>query len=363
MALCGLSDSPLDRLVLQAAIDARAPSTVARSDRHWDEFGRWAVNAGFSPHPPIAVPVICRYIAALGLRGVNPAPRIQDLGQRHTDLGLQNPKHVQLVRLVLEGTIRQLGRQGALTSRPTRASYRPWYTRYLLAAMSTLGLWELAITANSSLKSRRDFRNLALVHTQAMCFMRRSAIVNLRVGDVTFFDDRVEIFQRSSKTDQRCRGRTHVFKDFGSIADLSRVLRHHLKVGGHAADPAAALFFPMRKKVLSATEMRVPLSRDTVGGIVRLMADRLHALPVKPEGLEPAGRFAGHSPRYGAAVSLAEANAPDNLTRARGGWAPESKKIFVYLAKARRPWTLAPPRLEAEVLLLRLDDGDLPIPR
>ena len=119
--------------------------------------------------------------------------------------------------------------------------------------------------------------------------MRRSELVALKVNDLTFSPEGIEIFICHSKTDQHHQGQ-RIFVPRGGEPCPVTTLENWLKVSGISV---GVLF---RRVSRADRLLTIPLQGQAVAGIVHRAASGA--------GLD-ASRFAGHSLRSGFATSAA----------------------------------------------------------
>lgn len=219
---------------------------------------------------------LARYIAERAdcHRPSTVARRVVGIGQAHVACGFADPSKDALVRAVLRGVRRELG----MAQR--RAA--PLMRDDLLAALEKLPT------------DLRGVRDRALLLLGFAGGLRRSEIVQLDAGDLTFVADGLNIRLRHSKTDQEGAGRT--------IA---------VPYGRTAACPVGAMRGWLDASQIQAGPAFRGISRCGVVSASRL-SDQVVSLVVKAQ-MAALGRapdaYSGHSLRAGFVTSAAQAGA------------------------------------------------------
>lgn len=151
---------------------------------------------------------------------------------------------------------------------------------------------------------------------------RASTLGHLKLQDVRFLREHVDIYIARSKTDQEGRGR-HIFVEYPA-ADSSPLhpitaLRHHLKINNITEG------YLFRAFSASGRPLRRPLAGRGVNTAVKwLCYDTL--------GLQ--GLYSGHSIRIGAATALAEAGAEDHVIRRTCGWTGPYAQTYLRFSRS-----------------------------
>ncbi|MDY0002803.1 MAG: site-specific integrase [Polyangia bacterium] len=268
---------PVD-LVAQArdfASASRAPSTLRGYQTCWHHFSEWCSLHGFRPLPALPE-VVALYLTdrARTLRPQSLGKYLSAISVAHKTAGYDSPTCNPKVGTLLQGIRRTLG----CTEVGKDALLVPDLRRILDACPQdqTLGL-----------------RDRALILLGFASAMRRSEIVSLDVGDVSFGTEGVTIHLRRSKTDQEGHGR---------------------RIGiPHGTHPDTCPCLALRAWLDSSGVRDGPLLRGvTRHGHVQpgRMASRTVARAVQRRaseaGLDP-DRFGAHSLRSGFATSAAMA--------------------------------------------------------
>ena len=182
---------PLAPVVEQAREYARRSKSAATRRGYaadWKSFTRWCDEKGLLALP--ATPeTVALYISdcANRLKASSIQRHVSAISQGHCALGHESPCRNPIVRSVMAGIRRTLG------TAPTQKA--PLLTADLKAMVDAL--------PNSTI----GIRDRALLLLGFACASRRSELVSLDVGDLSFSDDGIAVLLRRSKTDQEGVGR------------------------------------------------------------------------------------------------------------------------------------------------------------
>jgi integrase len=266
---------------------AKAPNTLRAYRTDWADFRAWCELHRLEP-PPATPETISLYRADLASthKVSTLIRRLSGISQAHQAAGVPTPTTAAQVRLVFQGIRRTLG------SAPDQK--HPAITADVRAMVGTL--------EPGSLRGARD-RALLLVGFAGA--FRRSELVSLDVGDVTFSSDGLVVRLRRSKTDQEARGRT-VGLPFGSnpLTCPVRALRDWLERATIAHGP---IFRPVDRH---GTIKPTRLTDQSVALIVKRCATAV--------GLDRR-RYSGHSLRSGLATAAAMADVSERSIMAQTG--------------------------------------------
>jgi site-specific recombinase XerD len=267
---------------------AKAANTLKAYRNDWDDFCAWSGLHRLEPLPA-APQTVALYLTDLcKTHKVSTLyRRLSGISQAHQAAGHQpSPTRDPQVRLVFQGIRRTLG------AAPDQK--QPAITAEVRAMIEKLDL--------NTLSGVRD-RALLLVGFAGA--FRRSELVSLDVGDVTFSADGLVIQLRRSKTDQEGVGRK-VGLPFGSnpLTCPVRALREWLERGGLVRGP---IFRPVDRH---ANVKPQRLTDQSVALIVKRCA--------KDAGLD-AAHYAGHSLRSGLATAAAMADVSERSIMAQTG--------------------------------------------
>jgi integrase len=256
----------------EAAVNVRAPQTLASYKREWVAFERWCRAHTIQPLP-VTPSALALYVAHLGTwrkpSGVNVA--VAGIAWAHRCARAPSPHRDPVVLDQLEALRREKG------TRPARKA--PLTVDLLRRVVDAMG---------QDLEAVRD--RAILLFGFAGGF-RRSELVALDVADLTFSNEGVSVLLRKSKTDQHGAGITKPIP-FGGSAETCpvRVLRAWLDIASIAEGPI------FRRLDRAGRGKR--LSGHAVAKIVK---ERAAAVGLSPKDLS------GHSLRSGVATSAARA--------------------------------------------------------
>lgn len=269
---------------------ARAPATLRAYAADWRAFEAWCRLADLPPLPahPATVAAFVAAEADLGRKPSTLARRAIAIGLHHRALGYPRPQEhpaAQAIADVLKGAARRARR------RPVRKH----------AADADVTRDMLKACAGSSLRAHRDRALVALGMAGAF---RRSELVALRLSDLTWRDEGVDVLVRGSKTDQEGVGQVVAVLDGARIAPVTH-LRAWLLAAGLMDEGGG-----MPADQLECEVFRRVSRRDRL--VDTGMSDRAVALLVKrlaaAAGYDAAG-FSAHSLRAGFLTAAARARA------------------------------------------------------
>ena len=269
-----------------AAEASRAPSSERAYAADWRDFCAFAARIGRARLPAEAE-TVALYVADLTRRTRRPATiarKLAAVAVYHRSLDHPTPTDHDVVRAVVRGTRRQLG------------VAQPQKTALELDALRTV-----VLAIPDDLRGRRDRALLLIGWTAAL---RRSELVELEVGDLSFEPEGVVLTIRRSKTDREGAGAT-VPVPFG---------------GEEATCPVGALRRWLETTAVS--EGRVFRRIDRHGKLGPTLSDRalaeIVAARAAAAGLD--GDFAGHSLRAGFATAAARAGRSEAAIMRHGRW-------------------------------------------
>jgi site-specific recombinase XerC len=268
---------------------AKAPNTRRAYRTQWQTFAAWCARHGREPLPaaPATLALFLVARAQDGLKVASLGLALSAIRSAHFDAGLADPAANPAVRTVWEGIRRTHG-----------AAQR--------CAVPLTGDAVRSIVAALSKEGKRSVRDRALVLVGFGGAFRRSELVALDVGDLTFDAARgVVVWVRRSKTDQIGEG-ADVAIPFGSQPEVCPVRALEAWRAASCVEEGA-LF-------------RAVDRHGRVGGRLdgRDVARTLKELAARA-GLAPA-RVSGHSLRAGLATTAALAGRSDRAIMAQGRW-------------------------------------------
>lgn len=261
---------------LEYARASKAKATLKTYSSAWRSFTGWCESHGVGPLPS-SPEAVAAYIAQQAdcLRPVTIKKHLAAISTAHKAAGLSTPTNSEAVRLTMQGLRRVKG-----TAPAPKAALRTDHLRRMVA-----GLGDAAV-------ERRD-RALLLVGFSTG--MRRSEIVGLDIGDLSFEPEGVVLVIRRSKRDQEGQGRhVPVLRGHHDETCPVRALRSWISVLGREVGP---LFVRLDR---AGAGQR--LTGKSVALIVKLR--------VEQAGLDPV-LFAGHSLRRGFVSEAARGGASE----------------------------------------------------
>ncbi len=283
VALHGL----VDRALAYAA-EARSPATRRAYESDWKRFVAWcrAQKCTAMPADPRAVALYLAERADAGRKVSTIERELSAISEAHRRKNQPSPRAHVAVQEVLKGIRRTLG------TKPRQA-----------AALGIEDLRKLAIACPiSSLKGLRDRAILTLGFAGAL---RRSEIVGLDVGDVSFEGQGAKVTVRRSKTDQEASGTT-VAIPYGANPVTCPV--RSVQAWIRASDVTEG---PLFRSVNRHGRVGARLSGNDVARLLKSLADAA--------GI-PSESVSGHSLRAGFATEAARVGKNDRAIMRHGRW-------------------------------------------
>jgi site-specific recombinase XerD len=278
---------------------SKAEATLRAYRGDAGHFSLWCHAHGLEslPAKPDTVALYLTACAQAGAAVATLRRRLVSLSQMHKAAGHPSPTATETVRRTLSGIAR------GTDSRPRQvAPLRIGALRAMLAA-----------TPEEDLLAVRDHAILLLGFAGGF---RRSELAALRVEDLRFVEEGVDVLIRRSKTDQEGAGRT-IGIPRGRHPQTCPVLalQRWLRLAELTAGPLWLAITPngrpgtQRRNPAGRVGTR-PLSAQAIAGVVQRAAARA--------GLDP-GEFAGHSLRAGFATEAAAQGATERAIMAQTG--------------------------------------------
>ena len=299
--LRALADS-LPNTVLQS----RAPSTVRKYTGAFLRWKKWATNKpGVEALP--AVPIhVALYLQYLVQKGATVAPVVEAvnaLSWAHQVAVVDDPTSHPLVRSTLAGARRILARPVSKKEPVTKEM-----------------LHELVVKFGGEGATLSEVRTLTICLIGFTGFLRYDETASLKETDISLYEDHMELFIESSKTDQFRDGSRLVIARSGSITCPVRMLERYLQLAEiDLATPRDRLLF----RALVKTKLGYKL-RDS-GGLSYTRAREI-VLEMLGEAGYDKTVFGLHSLRSGGASAAASAGVPDRLFKRHGRWRSENAK-------------------------------------
>lgn len=314
---------PADRTIsdrTRERIERSVPDNTRRAyARWWAEFEDWCAAEHRTPLPATAE-TFADWTSSLCDRGLG-APSIQQamavVQSRHRAAGHKGEPASDAARRVLKTHRNEMADAGR---RAKEASPVTTSTLQLLVEKTPV---ERA-GGKPDVAGLRD--RCVLVLGFAM-FARRSELARLNISDIVFTDSGLEVYIRSSKTDQDAKGAVvKIPKGKRKTTNPVRVVREWLD--------ALAAQGVTEGRLLRAVDrngkVRGSLSPDGVNRIVRAAVGRAQ--------LEGAEKFSAHSLRAGGATSAYRAGASVSQIARHGRWSPDSPVVHRYI-RSVDDWT------------------------
>ena len=289
--------SHLPRVVLSG----KAPSTASKYSGAFARWKRWALTKQGIPVLPASPLHFCLYLSFLIQKSASPAPveeAVNALTWVHTMAVVEDPTKHPLVAQVVAGAKRIL-------AKPTTKK-EPISAEILASLVQKFGQASASLT---------DIRTLTICLISYAGFFRFSEVTNLKESDVVIYQDHLEIFVESSKTDQFRDGAWVVIArsntDLCPVAMLSRYM--------HMA--AITDLYLFRGIVNTKNGVRLCSNGSLSHTLVReLVLEKLALL-----GLDKT-TLGLHSLRSGGASAAANAGVPDQWFKRHGRWRSENAK-------------------------------------
>jgi site-specific recombinase XerD len=169
--------------------------------------------------------------------------------------------------------------------------------------------------------SLTDVRNTTLMVIAFVAFLRFEEVTNIRIQDITFHAEHVEINIPKAKTDQLRQGNSLVIASTGGVTCPVTLLARYMKMAGLKQQKHNSSFLFTRiifkNKKLQLFHANKPMSYSNVRDMVKVKAQQL--------GLDPKS-FSTHSMRSGGATAAAAAGTDERLMQKHGRWAVSSSK-------------------------------------
>lgn len=265
---------------------SKATSTLKTYKSIWSAFTTWCVSRSLTSCPASPKTVIF-YISDMAntLKPQTIKKHLAAISQVHKLAGHESPAQAELVRLVMQGLRRTKG-----TASSAKKALRVEHVRKMVAMMPVGSV---------------GVRDKAILLLGFVTGMRRSEIVGLDVGDISFEPEGAVVTIRKSKRDQEGKGRqVAVPRGRHEITCPVRALRAWLDVAGAASGPLFMRLDP------GGACRRLRLDGRAVAHVVQRAALRA--------GLDPE-MFSGHSLRRGFCTEAARAGAAErDIARTTG---------------------------------------------
>lgn len=285
-------------------LQGKARSTATKYSSAFTRWKKWAE----SKHEVSAFPVdplhLCLYLNFLIQKSASVAPveeAVNALSWVHDMAVVDNPSSHPLVAQVLAGAKRILAKP-TVKKEPITADI--------------LGL--LVHKFGQQGASLSDIRTLSICLISFAGFFRYSEIANLKESDVCVYQDHLEIFVESSKTDQLRDGAWVVIARTNTELCPVSMLARYMKAAAINGDPEKFLFRGLVNTKMGA-RLR-PSGNLSYTRVRELVLEKLSLI-----GLDKS-KFGLHSLRSGGASAAANAGVPDRWFKRHGRWKSENAK-------------------------------------
>lgn len=279
----------LAKRATEYAINDRAANTNRLYATYWNQFASWCADHALNPLPAQPETVALYLTDHAKMHSVSTLRvALAAISRQHKTRGFESPTSHRTPQAVWDGIKREK------TARRDFAK-KPMLLEHVKAATRTCDTGDTA-----------SVRNKALLLFGFASAMRRSEIVALNVGDLSFSDKGVIVAIRQSKTDQDGEGQ-HLAIPFGSDPAFCpvRALQSWLGVRGTpSAD--APLFVALNNGGLTQNRLGARMVAITVQKAAKAL------------GLS-AGQYGGHSLRSGfiTSAALKGVNLPNIMNHSR----------------------------------------------
>ena len=290
----------LPSIVLQS----KAPATVKKYAGAFSRWKRWAVtkpNIDIFPAKPFQVALYLSYLVRTAKTSAPIEEALNSLSWAHTLAVVEDPTDHPLVKQVVAGAKRILAHKTSKKEPITAEMLHQLYDKFV----------------------SKD-AELPIIRTMTICllgyagFFRFSELASLKESDVKFYEDHVELFVESSKTDQYREGAWVPIARTGSEICPVAMLERYWNLGKISGDTDRLLF-----RGLTPTKQGYRLRPS--GGISYTRVRELLLDKLKEVGLNPK-EFGLHSLRSGGATAAANAGVPDRIFKRHGRWLSENAK-------------------------------------
>ena len=254
------------------------------------------------PAKPIHIALYLSYLAQSAKSSAPLEEAINALSWVHSMATVEDVTAHPLIQQVMAGTKRLLAHK---TSKK-----EPITTENLLALVDKFG---------SNDASLADIRALTFCLLGYAGFLRFDELSHLRLCDITFHQQHLELFIESSKTDQLREGALVVIARTGTNLCPVAMLERYLNLASVPAGQSDSFLFRGITHTKNGTKLREKggLSYTTIREAV---LQKLEAI-----GLDRR-QYGLHSLRAGGASAAANAGVPDRMFKRHGRWRSENAK-------------------------------------
>ena len=285
-------------------LQSKAPATVKKYSGAFSRWKRWAVtkpNIDVFPAKPFQVALYLSYLVKTAKTSAPIEEAVNSLSWAHTLAVVEDPTDHPLVKQVVAGAKRILAHKTCKKEPITAEILHKLYDRFVPKEAE-----------------------LPIIRTMTICllgyagFFRFNELASLKESDVKFYEDHVEVFVESSKTDQYREGAWVPIARTGSKICPVAMLERYWNLGEISGDIDRLLFRGLTK-TKQGYRLR-PSGGISYSRVRELLLDKL-----KEVGLNPK-EFGLHSLRSGGATAAANAGVPDRIFKRHGRWLSENAK-------------------------------------
>ena len=286
------------------ALRSRAPGTVKKYAGGFSRWKKWANSKPGIVAFPAKPFQFALYLAFLVQSAKTSAPveeAVNAISWAHQLAVVEDPADHPLVKQTLAGARRILAHKTTKKEPITPEILHRMYERFITPAAE-----------------------LPAVRTMTICllgyagFFRFSELASLRECDVVFYDNHMEVFVESSKTDQFREGAwVPIARTNSNICPVT-MLRRYFRLGDIQGDADRLLFRGL-------TSRKQGYSLRPSGGLSYTRVRELVLENLQQLGFDPK-QFGLHSLRSGGASAAANAGVPDRWFKRHGRWLSENAK-------------------------------------
>ena len=293
---------------------SRASSTIKQHENYFKKFALWCKkhNLEFLPGKIVTIAMFLSYLDEQCISNSVLNSYVYAIKWFHRLAGLDDPCAVEFVKEVIEGIRRKHAK--------AKNKKEPLTIEELKRIYDTFG------TSNSL----SDLRVCSLCFLGFAGFFRIQELLVLKIENLIFHDEYLEIKVNKSKTDIYREGNRVIISRTGKNTCPVGILQKYLKVGNITEDQNSFLFRPI---IYSKIENVHSFSRNNVN-ISYTRSREIILDAFSKIGLEKE-KFGTHSLRSGGASMAAKNGVSDRLFKAHGRWRSDNAKDSYVLDSLR----------------------------
>jgi integrase len=280
-------------------LDASLADETKRAYRSdWGRFDGWCRSRGLDPeaNQPPAVAVYLATLADAGKKLSTVDRALSSIAFAYLTLGYDSPRLAPVVRKVMKGVRRTLGREHMRASPILPADLRQMVAAGCLIRNPQSEKWSERSKRAFEVWNTRAVRDRALLTIGFAGAFRRSELSDMRWDDIEEVAEGIKVTIRKSKTDQERVGQTIGIPYGGNLETCPvRSLVEWRAALGEGAEGPVFRAIPRNGKISTGS-----ISPRAIAKIIQTSAKRA--------GIE--GRISGHSLRAGLATAAAKAGKP-----------------------------------------------------